>query len=171
MRDDTWILWLTCSHFFGNGLCHHSLLQYIEGPIDSNTCWLGWTGGCAASSGQCSIQSVYLLEWQIQMLRMTLAYVYLFFRSSMLIFVPLTHTISLSTYKITTCICSQQWSTLLVCKASVIEPLTALLLSSWLWSAALLLDIRGHQMLQKGLHKKLRWVNCHCKTLLFKSQN
>jgi len=24
-------------------------------------------------------------------------------------------------------------------------------------------------MLRKGLHKKLRWVNCHCKTLLFSS--
>lgn len=100
--------------------------------------------------------------------RMTFAYVFsfCFCRSSMLIFVPLTHTISLSTYRITTCTCFQQWSILLACRAFVIELLMALLLSSWLSSAALSLDIRGHQMLQKGLHKKLRWVNCHYETLL-----
>jgi hypothetical protein len=73
----------------------------------------------------------------------------------MLIFVPLTNTISLSTYQITTSTCFQRWSILLVCRASVIELLMALLLSFWLSSAALLLDIKGHQMLEKGLHEKL----------------
>jgi hypothetical protein len=86
----------------------------------------------------------------------------------MLIFVPLTNTILLSTYQIITCTCFQQWSILLVCRASVIDLLMALLLSSWLSSAALLLDINGHQMLQKGLHEKLRWVNFHCATFQLK---
>lgn len=90
-------------------------------------------------------------------------------RSSMLIFVPSTLTISRWTYAITTSTCFQWWWILLVCRVSVIGLLMALLLSSWLSSAVLLLDTKGHLMLQKGLHKKLRWVYCPCKICLFGS--
>jgi hypothetical protein len=40
LSDDTWIHLFS---FLVNGLCLRSLLQYIEGTTDSNTCWLGWT--------------------------------------------------------------------------------------------------------------------------------